>query len=80
LLAAGPVVLPSALAQDSREQRDQPEKLLDVAGVKPGMIIGEAAAGDGYLTFFLSRRVGASGRIYANDIDPGSLRHLEDRG
>jgi tRNA A58 N-methylase Trm61 len=44
------------------------------------MIIGEAGAGDGYLTFFLSRRVGASGRIYANDIDPGSLRRLEDRG
>ena len=79
MIAAGPLVSLSASAQDSREQREQPEKLLDVAGVKPGMIVGEAGAGDGFLTFFLSRRVGASGRVYANDIDLGSLRRLDDR-
>jgi len=79
LLAAGLFSL-SISAQESREQREQPEKLLDISGVKPGMIVGEAGAGDGYLTFFLSKRVGASGRVYANDIDSTSLQRLNERG
>jgi ubiquinone/menaquinone biosynthesis C-methylase UbiE len=66
-------------AQSRRDKRDQPEKLMDIAGVKPGMSIGEAGAGRGYLTFHLSRRVGEMGRIYANDIDKKSLQYIIDR-
>ena len=77
-LAAG-LLSSSISAQDSREQREQPEKLLDIAGVRPGMIVGEAGAGDGFLTFFLSSRVGPSGHVYANDIDPNSLDRLNER-
>jgi ubiquinone/menaquinone biosynthesis C-methylase UbiE len=70
----------SISAQESREQREQPEKLLNIAGVKSGMIVGEAGAGDGFLTFFLSKRVGPSGHVYANDIDSASLERLSERG
>jgi ubiquinone/menaquinone biosynthesis C-methylase UbiE len=66
-------------AQSRRDKRDQPEKLMDIAGVKPGMSIGEAGAGRGYLTFYLSRRVGKMGRIYANDIDKKSLQYITER-
>jgi ubiquinone/menaquinone biosynthesis C-methylase UbiE len=66
-------------AQSRRDKRDQPEKLMDIAGVKPGMSIGEAGAGRGYLTFHLSRRVGEIGQIYANDIDENSLQYITDR-
>jgi len=66
-------------AQSWRDQREQPKKLLDIAGIVPGMTIGEAGAGDGYLTSFLSRRVGEKGRIYANDINQNSLRRLDAR-
>ena len=68
-----------SLAQSRRDRRDQPDKLMDIAGVKPGMSIGEAGAGNGYLTFHLSDRVGSQGRIYANDIDKNALRSLNDR-
>ena len=68
-----------ASAQSRRDKRDQPEKLMDIAGVKPGMSIGEAGAGRGYLTFHLSRRIGETGRIYANDIDKKSLQYIIDR-
>ena len=67
------------LAQYHRDKRDQPEKLLDIAGVKPGMFIGEAGAGEGYLTFFLSRRVGKKGKIYANDINAKALQKIKTR-
>jgi ubiquinone/menaquinone biosynthesis C-methylase UbiE len=66
-------------AQSRRDKRDQPEKLMDIAGVKPGMSIGEAGAGRGWLSFHLSRRVGEIGRIYANDIDKKSLQYIIDR-
>lgn len=65
--------------QSRRDKRDQPEKLLDIAGVKSGMSIGEAGAGAGYLTFHLSHRVGDKGSIYANDIDKKALQTLNNR-
>jgi ubiquinone/menaquinone biosynthesis C-methylase UbiE len=68
-----------SLAQSRRDKRDQPEKLLDIAGVKPEMSVGEAGAGSGYFTFYISRRVGDRGKVYANDIDEGSLQNLKDR-
>lgn len=59
-----------------RDREHQPEKVMDVVGVKPGMVIGEVGAGRGYFTFHLSRRVGESGKIYANDISSGALSSL----
>jgi len=67
------------LCQSCRDRRTQPEKVMDTVGVKPGMIIGEAGAGRGYLTFKLSKRVGDEGKIYANDIDKSVLRAIENR-
>lgn len=61
------------LRADVRDNYHQPDKVMDVVGVKPGMIIGEVGAGHGYFTFHLSRRVGVSGRIYANDIAARAL-------
>lgn len=52
------------------------ERTLDDMGIKPGMTIGEIGAGDGRITFALARRVGSSGKVYANDIDPKALEEL----
>jgi len=52
------------------------ERAMDVAGVAPGMVIGEAGAGDGYFTLPMARRVGPSGRVYANDISRRALDRL----
>jgi len=67
------------LAQSRRDAQVQPEKLMDAIGVKPGMVIGEAGAGEGYFTFKLSRRVGETGRVYANDIVEKVLKVIKDR-
>jgi ubiquinone/menaquinone biosynthesis C-methylase UbiE len=69
-----------ATGQNSyRDRQMQPERLMDSLGVKPGMIIGEAGAGRGYFTFWLSKRVGETGKVYANDIDEGVLRSIRNR-
>ena len=53
------------------------ERAMDVAGVAPGMVVGEAGAGDGYFTLPMARRVGPAGAIYANDISRRALDRLQ---
>lgn len=64
------------LKADVRDNYHQPEKVMNVVGVKPGMVIGEVGAGHGYFTFHLSRRVGDSGKIFANDISTRALASI----
>jgi SAM-dependent methyltransferase len=78
------VFLCLSLGADVRDTWHQPDKVMDTVGVKPGMIIGEVGAGHGYFTFHLSRRVGDSGKVFANDIAKRALaslrRKCEDQG
>ena len=53
------------------------ERAMDAAGVAPGMVVGEAGAGDGYFTLPMARRVGAAGAVYANDISRRALDQLK---
>ena len=62
-----------------RETWQPPEKVMDAAGVREGMRIGEAGAGDGYLTFPLAKRVGDRGIVYANEISESDLETISDR-
>jgi ubiquinone/menaquinone biosynthesis C-methylase UbiE len=62
-----------------RETWQPPEQIMDAAGVRAGMRIGEAGAGEGYLTFHLARRVGDRGLVYANEISETDLETIRDR-
>ncbi len=67
------------LGQNERKRWQPPEQIVDSIGVKPGMIIGEAGAGRGYFTFYLAKRVGEKGKVYANDILKSSLDEIQSR-
>ena len=74
----GYFLLPDFLhAQSQRDQWQQPERIMDSLHIQPGMVIGEAGAGEGYFTFKLSNRIGNNGKIYANDIDSVKLETLK---
>ena len=60
-------------------ERQPPEQVMDAIGLKPGMIVGEVGAGRGRYTVHLARRVGDTGKVYANDIDNEALNYLRDR-
>jgi ubiquinone/menaquinone biosynthesis C-methylase UbiE len=60
-------------------QRQPPDKIIELLGIKSGMTIGEVGAGRGRMTVYLAREVGPSGKIYANDIDDLSLAYLKGR-
>ena len=67
------------LGAENRDTWQQPGKVLEVIGIKPGMVIGEPGAGRGYYTFRLAGKVGPTGKIYANDIVEKELNHIKKR-
>jgi ubiquinone/menaquinone biosynthesis C-methylase UbiE len=52
---------------------------MDEIGVRTGMTVADVGAGDGYFTFYLSRRVGETGKVYASDIDDSALQIIRNR-
>jgi precorrin-6B methylase 2 len=64
------------LVRPEREAEEQPEKALDALNIKPGMVVADIGAGVGYMSLRVARRVGPSGKVYANDLQPAMLDRL----
>jgi len=64
------------LVRPEREQEEQPEAMLDALKIPPGASVADVGAGVGYTSLKLARRVGASGTVYATDVQPEMLRML----
>lgn len=56
-----------------------PEVVLDILGIRPGLVVGEVGAGHGRVTVHVAARVGDKGKVYANDIDPAAVDYLTAR-
>ena len=70
--------------QNQEKDRDrwmwqQPEMVMDVIGVKEGMVIADIGAGEGYFTFRLAHRIGKKGLVYANEINTVFIKNLDER-
>jgi ubiquinone/menaquinone biosynthesis C-methylase UbiE len=83
LLLAGVMLFVSislpAQSLSARDRDHQPERVMDAVGLQPGMVVGEVGAGHGYFTFWLAGRVGATGKVYANDISRSALAAIGRR-
>jgi precorrin-6B methylase 2 len=66
------------LNRPEREQEENPEGALDALAIRAGMVVADVGAGTGYMSLRLAKRVGPSGKIYANDIQPEMLRRLRE--
>lgn len=66
-------------SEDVRDSRGEAQKVMDLAEVRPGMTVADIGAGEGYYTVRLSERVGAGGRVLAQDIDREALERLGGR-
>ena len=67
------------LDRSERETEEAPDEALDAIGIKKGWSVADIGAGSGYMTVRLSRRVGATSQVYANDIQQGMLDLLDKR-
>jgi ubiquinone/menaquinone biosynthesis C-methylase UbiE len=69
----------SWLDRPEREAEEAPSRALAFLEVAAGSTVADIGAGSGYFTERLARLVGASGRVYANDIQRGMLDLLRAR-
>lgn len=67
------------LERPEREAEESPSKALAALEVKPGMVVADIGAGSGYYTARMSKLVGAAGKVYATDIQPGMIDLLNRR-
>lgn len=63
----------------ARDSAGEAEAVMDRLGVGPGLTVADVGAGRGYYTVRLSKRVGPTGRVIANDIMPDFLARLKTR-
>ncbi len=66
------------LVRPERIEEEQPDRALDALQLKPGMVVADIGAGVGYMSLKMARRVGPTGKVYANDIQPEMLVKLRE--
>lgn len=65
--------------EDDRDERGEAKVVMDLAEMRPGMTVADIGAGEGYYTVRLAERVGAEGRVLAQDISREALNRLGRR-
>jgi SAM-dependent methyltransferase len=67
------------LERPEREREEEPSKAIAALDIKPGQVVADVGAGSGYYTVRLAERVGASGKVFATDIQPQMLTLVQQR-
>ena len=68
-----------ALEDPKRDAYQKPREVMTALGLKSGEIIADIGAGSGYFTFRLAQPVGDKGKIYAVDVSPDMILHINRR-
>jgi SAM-dependent methyltransferase len=64
---------------EDRYKWQKPQEVLEVLALAPGQSVADLGAGTGYFTRLLSWQVGEQGKVYAVDIEPTMLEHINGR-
>jgi SAM-dependent methyltransferase len=62
-----------------RDKRLQIDRVMDILGIAAGKTVADIGAGSGWFTVRAARRVGEGGVVYAVDINPASIRYVDER-
>ena len=73
------IVGPIWYEEKERDVARETQQVVRLLGIKSGMTIADIGAGSGYYVVRLAPIVGASGRIFAEDVVPEYLRALRKR-
>jgi predicted methyltransferase len=66
------------LEGEGRDQYQKPDEIIQHMALKAGDVVCEIGAGPGYFTPFLSKAVGSTGKVYAEDPQTEFLEHRRD--
>jgi ubiquinone/menaquinone biosynthesis C-methylase UbiE len=62
-----------------RETWQKPDAIMDALGIHDGSSVTDLGAGGGWFTVRLARRVGPTGRVYAQDIQKPMIESMDRR-
>jgi predicted methyltransferase len=80
LVSSNSVLAQERAAQEGRrEQWQNVDAIFAEMGVRPGASVADIGAGDGFFTSRLARSVGASGRVFAVEINDAVIDRLRKR-
>lgn len=74
-----PIVSSRFSTEEARDRIREADKVMDLAGIARGMTVADIGAGEGYYTVRLAQRVGADGRVLAQDVIPSVRDTLAER-
>lgn len=61
------------LERPERDKEENTRAAIEALDLKPGMAVADIGAGTGYYSFRMAKKVGPTGRVYANEIQQGML-------
>jgi ubiquinone/menaquinone biosynthesis C-methylase UbiE len=67
------------LERSERDREERPQLVLDALDIREGTTVADLGCGSGYYAFRMSRLVGASGKVFAVDIEPRMLQFVRER-
>ncbi|HYK87707.1 MAG TPA: methyltransferase domain-containing protein [Acidobacteriota bacterium] len=67
------------LDDPKRDAYQKPHEVIMALGLKEGEVIADVGAGSGYFSFRIAHHVGEKGRVYAVDINPDMIVHMNRR-
>ncbi len=62
---------------ESREIYAERKRIVDACPIKPGMTVADIGAGTGLFSRMFAKAVGSAGKVYAVDIAPNFIDHIE---
>ena len=69
----------AALDDPARDEYSKPGEVVRALAFREGEVVADIGSGTGYFTLRFARAVGESGRVYAVDVSPDMVRHLNRR-
>jgi SAM-dependent methyltransferase len=62
-----------------REIYAKREEIARMVALKPGQAVADIGAGTGFMSFLFAKQVGPTGKVYAVDLMPTFIAHIEER-
>ena len=62
-----------------RDEKLQINRVMNILGIESGKNVADIGAGSGWFTVRAAKRVGAEGKVFAVDINPDAISHIQSR-
>ena len=66
------------LVRPERMQEEDPDKAIDELKLQRGMVVADIGEGVGFMSLKMASKVGPTGKVYANDLQPEMLAKVRE--